>query len=88
MWRDVDAVSEVWRSPHERRLADRDVAGNHHMGGDEAVILDRRVVPDVVAAPKERTVVADADVRLDDVGLEDEAGLSPITSSSQYVAFE
>ena len=42
------------------------------MRGDEDVVLDRRVVADVVAAPED-DVVADPHVGLDDVLLEDEA---------------
>src|SRR3954451_12032059 len=49
---DRDVVHERRVHAEERVLAHRHRARNHDVGGDEAVVLDGRVVPDVVAAPE------------------------------------
>ena len=47
---------------------------DHHVRRDEAVIVDHRVVADVIAAPQ-RHVVADRHERLNRVVFEDEGGV-------------
>lgn len=49
-----------------------DVSGNHDVRADETVIVDRRIVTDMIPAP-ERDVAADADKRLDGIVFENEA---------------
>src|SRR5881409_2300040 len=64
---------------------------NEYVRGDEAVVLDRRVMSDVVAAP-EGDVVADRDERLDRVVLEDETvvtrRLRQVRAAGADVGFE
>ena len=50
---------------------DPNTARDNHMGGNEAVILDRRMMADVITRP-ERDVVTDFDEGLDGVVLENE----------------
>src|SRR5439155_20009627 len=57
---DVHRIAECCVHTYEARLADRDVAGDDRMRGDEAVVADDRVVADVVPAPEDH-VVAEAD---------------------------
>ena len=68
----VIELRSVALTPMKQPCADADVARDDDVGADEAVVLDGRVVADVVAAP-ERDVVADRDERLHRVVLEDEA---------------
>ena len=60
----VIELRSVALTPMNDRVADAHVPGDDDVGGDEAVILDARVVADVVAAPQ-RDVVADRDKGLD-----------------------
>src|SRR5262245_60825272 len=52
----------------EAERLDRAAPGDYNVRGDGDVILDHRVMPDVVAAPH-HDIVADADKRLDRVVL-------------------
>jgi hypothetical protein len=58
--------------PEKTAGADRYPARNHDMRGNKDIILDRRVMADMVAAPQ-RDVVADPHPRLDRVVFENEA---------------
>ena len=63
--------------PDETGFADLDAAGNDDVGGEEAMIANRRMMADMISAPQ-RHIVADGCERLDRVVLENKAVLAPI----------
>ena len=62
--RDRDGVAQRGVDADERVCPDPHMARHDDVRGDEAVVLDGRVVADVIAAPQ-RDVVADVHERLD-----------------------
>ena len=74
---DLDVVAQRGVDADEAVRADAGVSGHDHLRRQEAVVADRRVVADVVAAPQHH-VAAQPDEGLHDVALEDEAVLAQL----------